>query len=167
LGHPDIPTSTVVPSVANAPNTDWPNKEAGEVIFDLSDMRDAGYANSSYNEIPDMMIVSAKRHSYLSAARIGITQESILSRWLADQANLPTGGLNNIVPFVPYDKAGPGGTPIATVGNLSQQNLEFPLMATEQLPTEYHGSKWKIGFVGAAGSVGIKRANRFRTWNGI
>lgn len=167
LGHPDIPTSTVVPSVVNGPATDWPNKTPGEVMFDLADMRDAGYSDLQYMDVPDMMLVSAKRHSFISSARVGVTQESILSRWIADQAALPNGGMRTVLPFQPYDTAGPGGTPIATVGSLTSENIEFPMLPLTQIPTEYHGAKWKIGFVGAASSVLIRDTTKFRTWRGI
>ena len=167
IGHPDIPVNTVPASAVHGPATDWPTKVPEEVIFDLQVMRDSTRVASNYNEIADTLILSDKRYSYINAAQIGTNGDSILSRWVANQAASVNGGLSNIVPFVPYDTAGAGSLPIATAGNFQRANIEMPLLPAIQLPTEYHGAKWKIGFAGAAGSVNIKRAGRFQNWQGL
>lgn len=168
LGHPDIPV-TVVPATATPPAvaTEWPNKTPSEVLFDLNAARDATRVDSNYNDMADTAILADNRYSYINAAEIGTNGDTILSRWLANQNSAINGGMKNIVPFVPYNDAGPGGTPVMTVGRFARENIEFPMLAPTQLPTEYHGAKWKIGFVGACSSVHIKRTGRFRTFSGI
>ena len=169
LGHPDIPVSVVPASVAGpgAPGTTWPDKTATEVLFDLSTARDSSRVDANYNDMADTAIMADNRYSYINAAEIGTNGDTILSRWIKNQATALNGGMKNIVPFVPYNNAGPAGSPIMTVGRFVRENLEFPLLPAVQLPTEYHGSKWKIGFVGACSSINIKRTGRFRTFTGI
>lgn len=168
LGHPDIPVS-VVPATATPPAlaTQWPAKTPTEVLFDLNTMRDFSRIDSNYNAIADTAILSDIRYSYINAAEIGTMGDTILSRWMKNQTSAVNGGMGRILPFPPYDTAGPAGTPQITVGQFTKENIEFPLLPAQQLPTEYHGSKWKIGFVGAASSVNIKRSGRFRTYTGI
>lgn len=167
LDHPYIDHNVAPASVANGPGTTWPIKTPEEVLMDLQVMRDSTRVGSNYNETADTAIISDQRYSYISAQQIGTNGDSILARWVANQTAAVNGGLSQIVPFVPYDTAGPGNTPIATVGNFTRQNIEFPLLPAIQLPTEYHGSAWKIGFVGAASSVNVKRRGRIQTWTGI
>lgn len=168
LGHPDIPVS-VVPPTATPPAlaTQWPAKTPGEVLFDLSAARDQSRLDANYNDMADTAIMSDVRYSYINAAEIGLNGETVLSRWMKNQESAMNGGMKRIVPFVPYDTAGPGGTPMMTVGRFVKENIEFPLLPAVQLPTEYHGSKWKIGFVGACSSINIKRTGRFRSYTGI
>lgn len=168
LGHPDIPVS-VVPPTATPPAlaTQWPSKLPGEVLFDLNAARDQSRVDANYNETADTAIMSDARYSYINAAEIGVNGDTVLSRWVANQASAVNGGMSRILPFVPYDTAGPGGTPMMTVGRFTRENIEFPLLPAIQLPTEYHGAKWKIGFVGATSSIHIKRQGRFRSYTGI
>lgn len=165
LGHPDIPVS-VVPAGA-ALGTTWPSKTSNEVLMDLSTARDSSRVDANYNAMADTAIVSDARYSYINSQEIGTNGDTILSRWVKNQTSAVNGGMKNVVPFVPYNTAGPGGTPIMTVGRFVRENVEFPLLPAVQLPTEYHGSKWKIGFVGACSSINIKRVGRFRTFTGI
>lgn len=167
IGHPDIPVNVVPPSVINPPFTEWPDKTPEEVVFDFQAMRDTTRLSSNYNTMADTLILADNRYSYVNAAQIGTNGDNILSRWLENERRSAVGGMTNIVPFVPYDTAGPGDTPIAMAGRFTRENLEMPFMPPEQLPTEYHGSKWKIGFVGAAGSVNVKRSGRFQQFQGI
>ena len=165
LGHPDIPVS-VVPAGA-ALGTTWPSKTPGEVLLDLSMMRDQSRIDANYNDMADTAIIADSRYSYINAAEIGTNGDTILSRWMMNQASAMNGGMKKILPFVPYNTAGPGGTPEITVGRFVPELIEFPLLPAVQLPTEYHGAQWKIGFVGACSSVHIKRTGRFRTYTGI
>lgn len=167
LGHPDVAVNVVPASAINGPATDWPTKTPEEIIFDLQVMRDSTRVASNYNEIADTLILSDKRYSFINAAQIGTNGDSILARWLANQAASVNGGLSNIVPFVPYDTAAPGSTPMAVAGNFQRPNIEMPLMPAQQLPVEYHGAKWKVGFAGATGGVNIRRQGRFQAWQGI
>jgi hypothetical protein len=168
IGHPDIPVSVFAPT-ATPPGvaTQWPLKTPTEVLFDLNTARDASRADSNYNDMADTAIIADNRYSYINAAEIGQNNDTILARWMKNQETAINGGMKRIMPFVPYNTAGPGGTPQMTVGRFVKEHIEFPLLPAVQLPTEYHGSKWKIGFVGAASSVHIKRAGRFRTFTGI
>lgn len=167
LNNSNITTATVPASGVNPPNTDWPSKTPEEVIFDLQTIRDATRIGSNYNTTADTLILSDQRYSYINAAQIGTNGDNILGRWLANEERSIVGGMTSILPFVPYDTAGPANTPVATAGRFNSDLIDMPLMAPIRLPTEYHGSKWKIGFVGAAGSVHVKRQNRFYTFNGI
>lgn len=167
IGHPDIPQNIVPASVANPPFTHWPSKSPEEIIFDLQAIRDATRLGSNYNTVADTLILSDQRYSYINAAQIGTNGDNILGRWLENERRSIVGGMTNILPFVPYDTAGVGNTPIATAGQFNSDTIEMPLMAPVRLPTEYHGSKWKIGFVGAAGSVHVRRENRMHTFTGI
>ena len=169
LGHPDIPVSVVPASVAGpgAPGTTWPDKTPTEVLFDLNAARDQSRVDANYNDMADTAIMADNRYSFINAAEIGINGDTILSRWMMNQASAVNGGMKRILPFVPYDTAGPGGSPMMTVGRFVRENIEFPLLPAIQLPTEYHGAKWKIGFVGAASSIHIKRTGRFRSYTGI
>lgn len=160
LNHPSIPQNAVAGAT-------WLLKTPEQVITDLQIMRDSTRIASNYNEIADTAIISDSRYSFIGSAQIGTNGDSILARWLANQTASVNGGLSQIVPFVPYDTAGAASTPIATVGNFTRQNVEFPLLPAIQLPTEYHGAQWKIGFVGAASSVNVKRKGRIQTWTGI
>jgi len=168
MNHPSIP-QVVAPATLGplAPATDWPSKSPEEIMFDLRAAVDLVRSGSNYSINPDTAIVSDQRFSYAGVTQIGTNGDTILGRWANTQANTPNGGLQNIVPFVPYDNAGPGGTPIMTAGTFDSRYLEMGLMPARQLATEYHGAKWKIGFIGAAGSVDIKRPNRFVTMTGI
>lgn len=167
LDHPAIAKKTVVASLVNGPATDFPSKTPGEIAFDLGVMRDDSRVSTNYNQSADTVLISDQRYSYIGTAEAGDNGETILARHLRNQQNLANGGLTNFIPFVPYDTAGPGATPIATTGTFDRQNIEFPWMPTERLPVEYHGSKWKIGFVGAAASINVKRERTFTTWEGI
>jgi hypothetical protein len=167
IGHPDIPVSVVPASVVNGPATTWPAKTPSEVLFDLSTARDASRVDANYNDMADTAIMADNRYSYINATEIGTNGDTILSRWMKNQESAINGGMKKILPFVPYNTAAAGGTPMMTVGRFVRENIEFPLLPAVQLPTEYHGAKWKIGFVGAASSVHIKRSGRFRSYTGI
>ena len=167
LGHPDIPVSVVPASVVPPLGTTWPQKTPSEVLFDLATMRDTSRVDANYNSMADTAIMADSRYTYINAAEIGTNGDTILSRWMKNQETAMNGGMRRILAFPPYNTAGPGGTPQVTVGQFTRENIEFPLLPAVQLPTEYHGSKWKIGFVGAASSINIKRTGRFRTYTGI
>lgn len=167
LSHPDIPVSVVADGAGAGVNTQWPTKTPSEILFDLNTARDSSRVDANYNEMADTALLADNRYSYINATEIGTNGDTILSRWMKNQQTAVNGGMKNIIPFVPYNNAGPGGTPMMTVGRFIKENIEFPLLPAVQLPTEYHGAKWKIGFVGACSSLNIKRTGRFRTYTGI
>lgn len=174
LDHPDIQVN-VVPATTgpNAPATEWPSKSPSEIIFDLNAMLESTRSATKYNETADTLILSDKRYIYANGTEIGTNGDFVLQRWLENQSRSQIKGLENIIPFVPYDTAGPGDTPIAMAGNFDRRNIEMPLVdfgnnvAVFQTPTESKISSWKIGFVAGAGSVNIKREGRFQQFNGI
>lgn len=168
LGHPDIPTNVVPASVANPPHTSWADKTPEEIIFDLQAMRDATRLASNYNTMADTVVLSDARYSYINAAQIGTNGDNILGRWLENERRSAVGGMTNIIPFVPYDTAGSGNTPMALAGRFDQANIEMPFMPPQQLPTHSdNGTTWKVGFIGGAGSVNVKRSGRFQQFEGI
>ncbi len=168
INHPDIPVSALPPTAQGTGTaTEWPAKTSGEIIFDLQTMRRATRVDSNYNEVADTLLVSAQRYEFADAKEIGSNGDFVLGRWQELQKNKSIAGLKDLIPFVPYDTAGPGNTPIATAGRFNSTTIEMPFMPPRKLPTEYHGSKWKTGFVGGVGSVHIKRKNRFRTFTGL
>lgn len=165
IGHPDIPVTAVPAGVSTG--TTWPAKTPSEVLFDLNTARDASRVDANYNDMADTAIMADSRYSYINATEIGTNGDTILSRWMKNQESAVNGGMKRILPFVPYNTAAAGNTPMMTVGRFVRENIEFPLLPAVQLPTEYHGAQWKIGFVGAASSVNIKRTGRFRSYTGI
>jgi len=168
LNHPDIPV-LVLPATTGplAPNTDWPSKTPNEVMADLQLMVDTVRSASNYNLSPDTLIIPDMRYSFINTGQIGINGESIAAAWMRQAANLPTGGLQNFVPFLPYDTAAPGNLPMATAGTFDRRFIEKGLMPIQQLETQTHALKWKIPFIGASGSVEIKRKGRFASFTGL
>ena len=167
VGHPDIPVLTVPASVSNGPATDWLSKSPEEVLVDFQLMVDTIRAGSNYMISPDTMILSDMRYSHVNTSLLGVNGQTILSRWIDNVSNTPTGGLNNIIPFPPYDTAAIGNLPMATVGIFERQYIEMGYMVPRQLETQTHALKWKIPFVGAASPINIKKKNRFASFDGI
>lgn len=168
LNHPDIPVFALPASTGPlAPATDWPSKTPYEVIADLQLMVDTIRAASQYNISPDTVIIPDMRLSFLNTSQIGISGQSILAAWAVASQSIATGGLQNVVPFVPYDTAAPGNLPMATAGTFDRRFIEKGLMPIQQLETQTHAMKWKIPFIGASGPVEIKRRGRFASFTGL
>jgi len=163
--HPNIPTQ-VFPVGAGAA-TQWNTKIPQEIRFDIQLAMEAVRTGSLYNVTPDIFMMADSSYTYISTIQTSPEGRTFLSQLADDFDALPWADPNLITPFLPFDTAGAGDTPIAMSGVLNRETVEFPMMPTMQLSPEYHGAKFKIGMMGAHGSVRIKRENRFHRFTGM
>lgn len=163
--HPDIPTQ-VLPNGAGG-TSEWATKLPAEIRFDIQLMMEAVRTGSLYNVHADMLMMPDVSYTYLSTLSVSPEGRSFMSQLAQDFEKLPWANPDAITPFIPFDNAGPGDTPLALTGIMNRETIEFPMMPTMQLAPEYHGAKWKIGMVGAHGSVRIKRERRFQRFTGL
>lgn len=145
------PTSTVNGNWIAAPAT------ADQVLADINDILEAGYAASGYAVCPDSLLLPPPQWSYLVETKVSSAgNESILSYVERNSiCNKLNGRPLNINPLKWLVNRGASNAQRMVAYNNSYEYVRFPIVPLQRVPLQYRGISQIVPYFGRIGVVEI------------
>lgn len=139
LDYPGITESTL-PADGIGGSKSWRNKDADQILRDLTDLMNAIIHPTNGQEVPDTLLLPLNVFTHLNTKRLGSTEISLL-KYIRD--NFPQ--ITRIDWLNELTGIGRGGTNRVFMGKIDSDHIENQIITYfEQLDTEHKGGSYLI-----------------------
>lgn len=162
LDYPGI-TEATLPADGGGGSKSWRNKDADQILRDITDLLNAVVHPTKGQEVPDTLLLPLKVYTDLTTRRLGATEISLL-KYIRD--NFPQ--ITRIDWLNELSGMGVGGSNRVFIGKIDSDHIENQVVTYfEQLETEHKGGTYTIPCQSSTAGVIIYYPQAFAYADGV